>query len=129
MTLRARLPVRGGLAAEVESRSVWGRTWALRRAYYDFLSLHQSSAALPIGLPGDDALPALHLVDLGVSWLGEVAGSITEVRAEVRNALFGRQVLDYSLVRASAPGGFDTYERRGRLLPGAALILSARIGL
>lgn len=129
VALRTRLPVAFGVAAEVESRSVWGRTWGLRRAYYDFLALHQSASGLPIGRPEEDRLPALHQVDLGLSWLGEVAGSLAEVRAEVRNALFGRQVLDYSLVRATTPGGEDEFQRRGRLLPGAALIITARIGL
>ncbi|HSG48483.1 MAG TPA: TonB-dependent receptor, partial [Longimicrobiales bacterium] len=65
VTLGARLPVWGGLALEAESRNVWGRTWALRRAYYDFLAFHDDMGVLPIGLPSEDRLPDLHQLDLG----------------------------------------------------------------
>jgi len=129
VVLGGRLPVWGGLALEMESRHVWGRTWALRRAYYDFLAFHDTQGELPIGSPDQDPLPALHQLDLGVSWLGRLGGSLAEFRAEVRNAQGDRQVLDYSLVEVTAPDGSMSYTRRPRLLPGAALLLSLRVGL
>lgn len=128
LVFQGRLPVWGGLAVDAESRTVWGRTWALRRAYYDVLALHEAGAGLPIGLPGEDRLPTLHQLDLGLSWLGHLGDVLTEFRAEVRNAQWERQVLDYSLIQQEGPGGETVYQRRPRLLPGPALFLSARIG-
>lgn len=125
LVLQGRVPVAGGIALDAEARGVWGRTWALRRAYYDYVALTDPADALPIGLPGDDPLPTLYTLDVGVSWLGRLGGSLTELRAEVRNAQPERQVLDYSLVEDDPGTGF---RRRSRLLPGPALLFSARIG-
>ncbi len=129
VTAQGRLPVWGGLAVDLETRNVWGRTWGLRRAYYDYLVLHGADAELPIGLPEEDRLPTLHQLDVGLSWLGEIRGVLAEVRGEVRNAQWTRQVLDYSLREETGPQGEPTYGRYGRLLPGPALLLSVRIGL
>ncbi len=121
----ARLPIVYGLALEGESRTVWGRSWALRRAYYDFLPF--ASDGPPVGAPGDDRLPTLHQLDLGISWLGRVGSVLTEVRVQGVN-LAGRQVLDYSLVR-SGPEGSTSWTRAPRFLPPPALFVSVRVGL
>jgi len=128
VTVRTRVPLVDGFSVDLESVNVWGRTWGLRRAYYDFLALSQSAGDLPLGLPEEDRLPSLHQLDVGLSWLGQLGGSLAEVRAEVRDAQVRRQVLDYSLVRTTTPDGSPGYERRGRLLPGPAFLLSVRIG-
>ena len=124
-----RLPAPGRLALEAESGVVWGRTWALRRAYYDFLTLHGTDGGPEIDAPGEDALPTLIQLDVGVSWLGRVAGGpLAEIRAEVRN-LGPRQVLDYSLSRVESSGGSVSYRRLERYLPGPSFQLSARFAL
>jgi hypothetical protein len=69
----------------------------------------------------------LHQIDVGLSWLGRPGGSLVEVQGELRNALGGDQVLDYSLRRGVAPDGSTHYERVERLLPGAALALTVRV--
>lgn len=122
-----RLPVAAGFALEGESGLVWGRTWGLRRAYYDFLTLHGTDGGPEIGVPGRDPLPTLHQLDLGASWLGRVAGGpLAELRAELRN-VGPRQVLDYSLARVEGADGSKSYRRLERHLPGAALHLSIRV--
>jgi hypothetical protein len=124
-----RLPVVGGWAVEAESGTVWGRTWGLRRAYYDFLTLHGTDGGPEIDVPGDDALPTLQRLDLGVSWLGRVGGGpLTEFRAEVRD-VGPRQVLDYSLARAERPDGSVFYRRLERHLPRTSLVVSLRLAL
>jgi hypothetical protein len=124
-----RLPVGRGWALEAESGTVWGRTWGLRRAYYDFLTLHGTDGGPEIAPPGDDPLPTLHRLDVGASWLGRLAGGpLTELRVEVRNAV-PRQVLDYSLARIDADDGSSGYERLPRYLPGTSLSLSLRLAL
>lgn len=126
--LRTQLPIRGGFSFTAESRNVWGRTWALRRAYYDYLTVTPDAGGLPIGLPGDDPLPSLHHLDLGISWLGRLQGTLAEFRVEVRDAQGTRQVLDYSLAPSQTPQGVE-YLRTPRLLPGTALLITARFGL
>lgn len=127
VTVQGRLPLWAGLALDADARGVWGRSWALRRAYYDYLSVVSPDGTLPVGLPGDDALPTLYGLDVGLAWLGELGGTLTEIRAELRNAQWDRQVLDYSLVPLGT-GADATWERRERLLPGPALLISARVG-
>jgi hypothetical protein len=127
VSLQARIPVGAGLSLETDARSVWGRTWGLRRAYFDFLTLHGTEGGPEIGLPGEWDLPVLHQIDVGLSWLGRPGGSLVEVQGELRNALGGDQVLDYSLRRGVAPDGSTHYERVERLLPGAALALTVRV--
>jgi hypothetical protein len=122
-----RLPLAGGLSVETEAGVVWGRTWGLRRAYYDFLTLHGTDGGPEIEAPGQDPLPTLAQVDVGVSWLGRLAGGpLAELRAELRN-VGPRQVLDYSLSRVEASDGSASYRRLERYLPGTSLNLSARL--
>jgi len=127
LAVAARVPVAAGVAFEVESSTVWGRTWGLRRAYYDFLTLHGTDGGPDIGTPDGDPLPTLTLIDVGASWLGRVAGGpLAEFRAEVRN-LGPAQVLDYSLARVDGNGGLPEYRRIDRHLPATSLVLSARV--
>jgi len=127
VSLQGRVPLVGGVALETDARSIFGRSWGLRRAYFDFLTLHGTEGGPQIGLPEDSELPALHQVDLGLSWVGRPWGRLAEVRAELRNAVGGEQVLDYSLRRATGDGG-DTYRRVPRLHPGRRLALTLRLG-
>lgn len=127
LDLAGRLPIAGGWAVEVESGTVWGRSWALRRAYYDFLTLHGTDGGPEIGLPGNDRLPTLRQLDLGASWLGRLAGGpLAELRIEALN-LGPTQILDYSLARMDGPNGSAPYQRLPRHLPGTALMFSLRL--
>lgn len=127
LDLAGRLPIAGGWAVEVESGTVWGRSWALRRAYYDFLTLHGTDGGPEIGLPGNDRLPTLRQLNLGASWLGRLAGGpLAELRIEALN-LGPTQILDYSLARMDGPNGSAPYQRLPRHLPGTALMFSLRL--
>ena len=129
LNIGARLPVSGGWAVEAESGTVWGRTWGLRRAYYDFLTLHGTDGGPVIDVPANDALPTLHRLDLSASWLGRLGGGpLTEFRAELRN-VGPTQVLDYSLARVEASDGSVSYRRLERHLPDTALMISFRLAL
>lgn len=129
MRLQVRYPIFGGFSIEGESNNTWGRTWALRQAYYDFLTVQEVEDGPVVGLPGGDPLPSLHFVDLGVSWLSRVGGAVAEFRMEVRNALTGRQIFDHSLRRIPASSGAVQYEVMERLYPGTSLLISGRIGI
>lgn len=124
--LFGRLPVGAGWALDSESTVVRGRSWALRRAYYDFLAFHDQVGLPDIGLPGEDLLPTLYRFDAGVSWLGRMGAAPAEFRFEVLN-LQSRQVLDYSL--AADPTQSSGFRRVPRLLPGRSFLISMRIAL
>lgn len=136
--LAARVPVSWGLSLEAESQSIWGRPWGLRRAYYDFLFFHGAPDGPQIDLPEDDVLPALHQLDLGVSWLGRIGGALSEVRAEVRNLFGDRNVMDRSLQRTDQtepgvdaqgdPVSHSLYREIDRFLPGPGFFLTIRVG-
>ncbi|MEX2466401.1 MAG: TonB-dependent receptor [Gemmatimonadota bacterium] len=129
LDLTARMPVFGGWAIEAESGTVWGRTWGLRRAYYDFLTLHGTDGGPVIDAPVNDALPTLHLLDLSASWLGRLGGGpLAELRVELRN-VGPAQVLDYSLARVEANDGSVSYQRLERHLPETAVMISLRLAL
>lgn len=89
----ARLP--GDVALSLQSRHVWGRAWALRRAYYD-LALD----GLPVNAPGDDALPAWHEVDVALARPLRIGNARTVVSLTALNALGRMNVMDQWLVPA-----------------------------
>jgi hypothetical protein len=130
LSAAAELALARGLAVTASGRSVWGRTWALRRAYYDFLapgSPGQVADGPTIGRPGGDTLPASHDVDVGLRWTGLLSGFRAVLHVDVRNVLHRQNVLDYSLWRTSSSGGTE-YARLPRTLPGRSLLLSVRLG-
>lgn len=122
-----------GLQLSLRARGIWGRTWALRPAYYDLLTVHSAGAGLPIGRPGAAARPAVYELDAGVTWQRALAnGYRVEVGASVLNLLDRRNVLDYSLVprvdgAASGTDGVE-YVRTARPMLGAQPTLVVRIG-
>jgi hypothetical protein len=115
---------RSGLGATLRVRGAWGRTWALRQAYYDLLSVHGAGVGLPIGVPGAARRPALYEVDAGAMWARRVGGARVELAASVVDVLGRRNVLDYAL--APAAGGGFARVRRPAL--GAQPVVSARVG-
>jgi len=117
--------VGAGLRARVEGTGVWGRSWGLRRAYYDFLTLHDFGGPA-LGTPDADVLPPLLQLDVGLGWEGRWGESRVEVGLELRNVLDRDNVLDQSLQRTGGAGE-DRYMRSPRLLPGLTPLLSLRI--
>jgi hypothetical protein len=116
-SLEATLP--GGVALATQSRSVWGRAWALRRAYYDL-----ALPGLPVTTPEADALPAWHEVDLALTRAFAVAGAHAELSLSALNVLGRANELDAWLLPAAA-GGPPT--RAPRLGVGRQLLLAASV--
>jgi hypothetical protein len=123
--------VPAGLRTSLRARGVWGRTWALRQAYYDLLTVHSAGTGLPIGAPGAAGRPAVYEVDLGASWTRALrGGSRLEVGASVLNVLDRRNVLDYGLapVGGGVGGGAVGYARVPRFMAGAQPSVVVRVG-
>lgn len=105
----------GGLLLAARGRGVWGRSWALRQAFYDLLAASPAGSGLPIDAPGSMRRPTLLEADLGVTWEGRIGRSRLTVGGAVVNAFDRRNVLDYGLQR-DAVGG--RYVMVPRYLPG-----------
>lgn len=108
-----------------EWRSVWGRTWGLRRAYYDYLA-NGTYARLFAGYDLDDPaaaeLPPLHRLDIGASYRLRFGRAEVRMRLAVANLLDRHNVYDWSLTRTYA-----SPSRVARALPGRRLLWSAQL--
>jgi len=122
------IDVRAGasFSASVRARGVWGRTWALRQAYYDLLAPGALGAGLPIGLPGDDRLPALLETDVGATWRVRVGGTRLEIGAALLNAFNRQNIADYWLRRSELPTGSRVATRIARPLLGRQPMITVR---
>jgi len=113
-----------GLRARARWESVWGRSWALRRVYYDYVGpsgdlpdLPDAPAPVSLDTPGNDILAPFHRLDLGL--LGTRAWREMTVQAElsVVNVLDRANAFDASLRPAKS-----AYARQPRVLPGRRLV-------
>jgi hypothetical protein len=124
LTAHTGVDVAGGVEARARWESVWGRSWALRRIYYDYVG---SSGDLPASLtgpdpvaldtPGDDTLAPFHRLDLGLqaerTWGGVTVGA----ELSVVNVLGRANAFDASVLSTSS-----STTRQPRLLPGRRLV-------
>ncbi|NNE69709.1 MAG: TonB-dependent receptor plug domain-containing protein [Rhodothermales bacterium] len=78
-----------GWSASVRFESAWGRSWAFRRAYYDYLA-DQSEFADPEG----DRLPGLRQVDVGIARAIPVRSGLVTFRLDLLNATGRRNVIE-----------------------------------
>jgi hypothetical protein len=116
-SIESQLP--GDVALSLQSRSVWGRAWALRRAYYD-LALD----GLPVNAPGGDALPAWHEVDVAVAREVRIGSARTVWSVSALNALGRANVMDQWLVPALNTAGNTRVSRTG---VGRQLLVTMRV--
>lgn len=117
-----------GLSIGAGGEGIWGRRWALRRAYYDYVALHPASAYLATYAaedPGSDALPPYLRLDAGLTYRRQVGGVDVQIRAAVLNVLDRANVYDRTLERTE-DGRLIPLPRT---LPGRQPALFVRIGL
>jgi len=109
----------GRVALSLQSRHVWGRAWALRRAYYD-LALD----GLPVTSPGRDALPAWHEVDVAVARPLRIGNARMVWSLSALNALGRANVMDQWLVPATSATDLT---RVSRTAIGRQLLVTMRV--
>ena len=93
------VPVGDHLQVQGHWNGIWGRSWALRRGYYDYLAL-TDEAAFPtydVSRPGDQALDAFSRLDLGVNGTYAVRGVTLEAQLRLVNVLGRHNPFDWSL--------------------------------
>ncbi|MEX0822523.1 MAG: carboxypeptidase-like regulatory domain-containing protein [Rhodothermales bacterium] len=125
LAAEARYGITSNLSIHVDAETTWGRRWALRRTYYDYLApALQQSAFPPFDLdhPEKHALPAYLDLDLGLTYDLSVRPLTVRVSALIANVFDRHNVYDWSL---EASG--DRYRTVDRSLPGRRPVLSIRL--
>jgi hypothetical protein len=116
-SIEARLP--GAFTLSMQSRSAWGRAWALRRAYYDL-----ALAELPVTSPGNDRLPAWHETDVALARTFPIGGAHAALSLSALNLFARANVIDAWLVPSSESASFS---RAPRIGVGRQLLFVARV--
>ena len=113
------------LSIDVAWLGSWGRRWAARRAYYDYLALRDVPLAfesIDLSRPADQKVPAYYRLDAGVTYAQSWGRSTVQVRAFVVNIMDRNNVYDWSIEQAEAG---ET--RLERTLPGRHPVFSLRV--
>lgn len=120
------VPVVGGLAAHGSWKAVWGRSWAFRRAYYDYLSVGVPTATFgdyAIEAPASHTLSPLYRLDAGLSYTRNWGSVHVTAQAHLINVLDRANAFDWRL--SPTDTGLD---RGVRTLPGRRPVLSLTVG-
>jgi hypothetical protein len=99
---------------------VWGRAWAYRQAYYNFLRFTEPNLSdIPLfDNPAGDKLPAFSQVDLSLIWQPTIGRANTEVRLDLINILNRKNVTEHVLRPVFEQGERTGYSTAERTLPG-----------
>ena len=109
-----------GFSVVSKWQGIWGRTWAYRQAYYNFLPFRDSEAEFPIShnSPEMDTLPAFHQVDLSFIYQSGLGAADLEIRIDLINLFNHTNILDKSLQPIMNGNENVHYEIYNRALPG-----------
>ena len=118
-----------GVALSLRGRGIWGRTWALRDAYYALLTQGSGGASVPVGLPGEAKLSAVYEADLGASWSVRMGAARVTAGAALLNALGRRNVLDVWLRPEADGAGGVRYAQVPRVMVGRLPMLTLKVAL
>jgi len=113
--------VADGLHARGSWKGTWGRSWALRRAYYDYAVLTTSADALDgvdLDRPGDQVLAPFSRFDLGLQAERRVRGVTVEAQLSIVNVFDRANPFDWSLDTTGPQPA-----RTARTLPGRHLFV------
>lgn len=126
LALDTDVSITGGLRAHLSWKGIWGRSWAFRRAYYDYLtSTNRSEALASFNLddPSAQTLPPLYRLDAGLSYTHRWKGVRVEAQTHLMNVLDRPNEFDWNLSPT------DSGLAKGvRTLPGRRPVFSLTIG-
>ena len=89
------------LSATLRTKSKWGRSWGLQRAYYDYFGNRESTRYrinYDFGSPSDHLLPPFHQLDLSVAYTHKLERTEFQFRFDLLNALDRKNVIDWRLI-------------------------------
>lgn len=110
-----------GVEARASGQGIWGRSWALRRAYYDYIVPTQGSDAfegIDLSRPGDQQLAPMLQLDLALRSEWTLRGVGLRTQIGLVNALDRANPFDWSLDTSGA-----TPKALPRHLPGRRAFL------
>ncbi|MGM0737856.1 MAG: carboxypeptidase-like regulatory domain-containing protein [Bacteroidota bacterium] len=90
----------GPISVIANWKSVYGRAWGFRQAYYDYLwvtGTRTIGGQFDFGTPEDDRLPAFHQLDLSLRYRPSLGSLRVDVHLDLINVLNRRNVIDWSL--------------------------------
>lgn len=108
------------LAVTTKWQGIWGRKWAFRQSYYDFLQYRSNEipSEFSFSSPQDDGLSPFHQVDFSIIYQPAVGNTDLEFRLELLNIFNRKNTLEKYLQPVQTEGGQRIYEVRNRNLPG-----------
>jgi hypothetical protein len=108
------------LAVSTKWLGIWGRTWAFRQSYYDFLRYRPNETSLQYSFnsPANDKLSPFQQVDLSFIYQPSLGSANLEFRLELLNILNRKNTLEKYLHPIQQDSGNRSYEIRNRNLPG-----------
>jgi hypothetical protein len=101
-------------------QGIWGRTWAFRQSYYNFLRTtdSESPAGTLFNNPDKDTLSTFQQVDLSFIYQPRLRTTDMELRLELINLLNRRNSIEKYLMPVLDNGQVVEYEVMNRQLPG-----------
>lgn len=118
--------IAAGLTTTLRWQSIWGRSWAFKRAYYDYLTIHQNQTqfgSYSVSSPSDDLLSPFHQLDVGISYGHTFGAQTIRLRADFINVLDRKNTLEKQIVPQST-NNEPEYTIQERRLPGLTPSLS-----
>ncbi|TVQ67097.1 MAG: hypothetical protein EA363_12600, partial [Balneolaceae bacterium] len=97
---RGIIDVYGPFSVIANWKSVYGRAWGFRQAYYDYLWVKGTrtiGGQFDFGTPENDRLPAFHQLDLSLRYRPSLGSLRVDVHLDLINVLNRRNVIDWSL--------------------------------
>lgn len=101
-------------------QGIWGRSWAYRDSYYNYLQLVKPGVAsqYQFSSPENDRLAMFSQVDLSVIYQPILGNTELELRLDFVNILNRRNALDRGLIPVIIEGEIDRFEPVERFMPG-----------
>lgn len=97
-------------------RSIWGRAWAFRQSYYDYLATDPllspsfGSDEYDLRRPENHLLPAFHQLDVGIAYAMTLGPTACQLRLDLLNALNRKNEADWTLQPDEQQNGTQEYQ-------------------
>lgn len=119
------------LTFSLRGQALYGRSWAYRRAYYDFLAQTSTAGdnAPAFTDPGSDRLPAFYQLDAGMQYSRRIHKISMQARLDLLNILDYTNRVHRYLSPTDLNDGQITYRPDNQVMPGITPVFSLRFQL
>lgn len=129
--LRAMVHLSPELTAAAKWQGVWGRSWAFRDSYYNFLQVTDTEPTpdRSFSTPGNDRLSPFLQADLSLMYQPSAGGTEVDIRLDLINIFNRENALDRRLEPERDDGTVTGYKPVERAMPGFYPRLSLQVKL